>query len=824
LPLLTRRLGVYELVAPLATGGMAELFIAKTTGVSGFEKQVALKVIHPNYSSDPDFVRMLVDEAKLAVQLQHANIVQTYDLGQVDGQYYIAMELIDAVDLYKVLKTSSERGLDFPIDVASHITSEVATGLDYAHRKNDPHGRPLMIVHRDVSPQNVLVSLEGEVKIVDFGIAKAALRGQQTQAGVIKGKYFYMSPEQAWGEKIDARTDVFSTGILLHEMLVGEMLYLEEDIDRLLKLVRAADIQAPSRKRPDVPPELDAIVMKALAKRPEDRYQTGADLSTALTRFLRTQFPDFGRVRVARFLREVVEAEPSRADITLPPAAREDFGDENSLIFDLKSQRRVSAEEAHDHSARRREDETRGIDSPRISAKTDRSARSDYDDGGATEYDHKPVIDLRDRGTDPDPVGARLPPGVRAPKPSAPPDFGVVGDDAEPTEFAGARRGAKRSGPYEEESTSQRPRPQPPSGLAARPGVSPIPPPPRVPSGPAPELPSTRQRRPSLAPGPSPIAQRRGAQPPPPPSSRGMMGLGVSETTPRSALARSGSAMEARPTGGDGHAASEGERGLPPGSGYSPSQAQAPNHPPSSPSAYDAQRRSSHGGAGAPGEVPGTGETPLIDWSAAPTVTPSAAAPYAPRTGDYDALASVRTHSPDLRRRKLLLVAGGLLATSLVVLIIALVWPDGPSRGSIEIVSSPSGATVRIDGTVLSKLTPIRISDVDVRQPHHLAVTLRGYDTWESDAKFDGGEREIRLQAALISAVGTLDITTSPAGAEAIVNGRISGTTPTKVGDLPPNEDVTLELRLRGYKVVYKTLQWSGKRALSVSIPLEKAR
>ena len=226
---------------------MAELFVAKTAGVSGFEKQVALKVIHPNFSSDPEFVRMLVDEAKLAVQLQHANIVQTYDLGQVDGQYYIAMELIDGADLYKVLKTASEKGVDFPIDVAVHIASEAATGLDYAHRKtirSAVRSRSSIATSRR---KNVLVSREGEVKIVDFGIAKAALRGQHTQAGVIKGKYFYMSPEQAWGDKIDARTDVFSTGILLYEMLVGEMLYLEDDLDTLLKMVRAADIAPPSR-------------------------------------------------------------------------------------------------------------------------------------------------------------------------------------------------------------------------------------------------------------------------------------------------------------------------------------------------------------------------------------------------------------------------------------------------------------------------------------------------------------------------------------------------------------------------------------------------
>lgn len=177
-----------------------------------------------------------------------------------------------------------------------------------------------------------------------------------------------------------------------------------------------------------------------------------------------------------------------------------------------------------------------------------------------------------------------------------------------------------------------------------------------------------------------------------------------------------------------------------------------------------------------------------------------------------------------LKHRKLFLLAGLFLGAALVVLVAALAWPEAPTRGAIDVVSSPGGATVRIDGTVLSKLTPTHITDVDTRQPHRLAVSLRGYDTWESPAKFDPGTRNLQLQAVLIPAVGTLTVTTTPPGAETIVNGRISGTTPAKVGDLPPNEDVTLELRLRGYKVVYRTLSWSGKRALSLNVALEKAR
>ncbi|MEO6950906.1 MAG: protein kinase [Polyangia bacterium] len=759
-----RRLGGYRIIAPLATGGMAELFIAKTAGVSGFEKQVALKVIHPNYSSDPDFVKMLVDEAKLAVQLQHANIVQTYDLGQVDGQYYIAMELIDGADLYKILKTSSEREHDFPIDVAAYITAEVASGLDYAHRKNDPMGRPLQIVHRDVSPQNVLVSREGEVKIVDFGIAKAALRGQHTQAGVIKGKYFYMSPEQSWGEKIDARTDVFSTGILLHEMLCGEMLYLEEDLDKLLKLVRAADIKPPSRKRADVPPELDAIVLKALAKRPADRYQTAADLATALTRFLRTRYPEAGRGRVAKFVRNVLEEEePSHVDIAVPPPRPEDFSHEHSLIFrltDLELDASRDTSENMPGDLRHADEETRGVAQPILN-----TSHGDYEDGGATEFDPSPQLGPR--------------------KPNLGPDFGQVGDDAEPTEFAGRKLPALPAvagftGPDDEFTDSESTRQRPSMPL---PAARPVPPPARPPASPRRSLPPLAT--PSRTPRPA------------------MGGLGVSRSTPHS--------MNEPPPRADAAVDERLARDL----------AARPQQPMSglgggTPTPITPQPVIGFGGG------PTTGEQPLVDWSAAATVTPPLAAPY-PRGPELEGGSGL--HRPaDLQRRKLLIVAGLALVCLIVVLAGVFLWPEGPARGTAEVVSFPAGATVRVDGTVLPKSTPIRINDLDVKQPHHLSVSLRGYDTWESDVSFKDAERDVRLQAILAPAVGTIQISTVPSGAEAIVNQRIAGTTPTKVGDLPPNEDVTVELRLRGYKIVYETVPWKGKRALTISVPLEKAR
>ena len=187
-----RQFGPYRLVHQIATGGMAEVYLAKTRGVAGFEKFVALKMIHPNFSADEHFIQMLVDEAKISVQLQHVNIAQTFDLGRVGETFYLTMEYVDGCDLYKILRKASELDVSMPIESAVFVAKEVCAGLDYAHRKRDESGSPLGIIHRDISPQNILISSSGEVKIVDFGIAKASMRARQTAAGVIKGKYYYM--------------------------------------------------------------------------------------------------------------------------------------------------------------------------------------------------------------------------------------------------------------------------------------------------------------------------------------------------------------------------------------------------------------------------------------------------------------------------------------------------------------------------------------------------------------------------------------------------------------------------------------------------------
>ncbi|MCB9635235.1 MAG: serine/threonine protein kinase [Sandaracinus sp.] len=310
---LPRPFGPYTLLRRLAVGGMAEVYVAKTRGLGGFEKLVGIKVIHPRYSEDEHFVQMLVEEAKLSVLLTHVNIAQTFDLGCIDDTYFIVMELVEGADAYKLLQRAHEHRTPMPIDVCTYVAAEMCNGLDYAHRKKDVSGQPLHIVHRDISPQNVLLSFAGEVKIVDFGIAKAAMRSGQTEVGVIKGKYYYMSPEQAWADPIDSRSDVFSTGIVLHELLTGRMLYQEENLPRLLDRVRKADIAPPSRVRPEVPPELDAIVMKALAKHAADRYATAHDLSQALSQFLFRLNPTFTPARVAGLMAQLFPKELTQA-------------------------------------------------------------------------------------------------------------------------------------------------------------------------------------------------------------------------------------------------------------------------------------------------------------------------------------------------------------------------------------------------------------------------------------------------------------------------------------------------------------------------------
>ncbi|MCA9675197.1 MAG: serine/threonine protein kinase, partial [Myxococcales bacterium] len=304
--------GKYYLLERINVGGMAEVFRAKSFGVEGFERLVAVKRILPNIAEDRDFIKMFIDEAKIAVQLNHANIAQIFDLGVVDNAYYIALEHIHGRDLRAIFDRCRNQGEPMSIAQACFVVMKVCEGLDYAHNKRDQSGKEIGLVHRDVSPQNVLVSFEGEVKLIDFGIAKAADKSSKTQAGILKGKFGYMSPEQVRGLPIDRRSDIFSCGIVLYELLTGERLFVGESDFSTLEKVRNVEILPPSTYNRKIPDELERIVLKALAKDVEERYQNAIDLHDELQAFVYTASEFYSRKDLAAwakktFAREIEE-------------------------------------------------------------------------------------------------------------------------------------------------------------------------------------------------------------------------------------------------------------------------------------------------------------------------------------------------------------------------------------------------------------------------------------------------------------------------------------------------------------------------------------
>jgi serine/threonine protein kinase len=298
--------GSYSLLERVATGGMAEVFRAKRKGVEGFEKVVAVKRILPHLSSNKDFVDMFIEEAKMVASLSHPNIVQIFDLGRIDETYYIAMEFVEGKDLRTILTRARNRSTLPAVDLAALIAARVSAALEYAHRHRDSNGQELRIVHRDVSPQNILVSDEGEVKLVDFGIAKAATKASHTDSGSLRGKLLYMSPEQAWGKPLDKRSDLFALGAVFFEILTGHLLFSASSEMSVLERVREARFVPPSSLNPAVPIELEAVVMRLLNKNPLERYQDASEVLLDLDSYLRRR-PAVGSGDLSRFVKRLFE-------------------------------------------------------------------------------------------------------------------------------------------------------------------------------------------------------------------------------------------------------------------------------------------------------------------------------------------------------------------------------------------------------------------------------------------------------------------------------------------------------------------------------------
>ncbi len=314
---LSGALGEYELLERISNGGMAEVFRARLHGAAGLERICAIKRILPEVAGDSRFVAMFVDEAKIAAQLHHPNIAQTFDLGISNGEYFIAMEYIDGVDVRTLVKRCREIGAPIPRRHACRIVAEVCAALSYAHSKRDDAERSMNVVHRDVSPPNVLLSRCGEVKLIDFGVAKATKRRARTATGYLKGKTAYLAPEQVLGLAADHRADIFAAGVLLWELLANDRLFQGATDLAVLEQIRRCDHALPSKRNPSVPAELDQIVAKALARDPDDRYQDAGELQDRLREYVRCSGEYSTARHLATWTARVMSAGP--ADDFAPP-------------------------------------------------------------------------------------------------------------------------------------------------------------------------------------------------------------------------------------------------------------------------------------------------------------------------------------------------------------------------------------------------------------------------------------------------------------------------------------------------------------------------
>lgn len=293
----------YRIIDRVAAGGMAEVFRGVAESLQGFKKNIAIKRILPSLTKNKKFVAMFLDEARLSLSLQHTNIVQVFDIGRADDTYFIVMEYVDGVDLKGIVEWRRKIGKRISIAQSLYIMMEVCKGLAYAHELTNPDtGRPVGIVHRDISPPNILISKQGEVKVVDFGLAKASSQVENTDPGVVKGKMSYLSPEAAMGKEVDHRSDIFATGIILYELLTGKRLFFGETDYQTVELIRKAKIPPIRAQNPDVETELEDIVRKSLARRLEDRFQSATDLQDALAQYMFSR----GLKVIARDIAELV--------------------------------------------------------------------------------------------------------------------------------------------------------------------------------------------------------------------------------------------------------------------------------------------------------------------------------------------------------------------------------------------------------------------------------------------------------------------------------------------------------------------------------------
>jgi serine/threonine protein kinase len=328
-PFKPTRFGRYTLLRPLSTGGMGEVFLARLEGAQGFEKLCVIKKILPHLAKDSDFVGRFVDEARILVKLSHGNIAQVLDMGLHDGAPYIALEFIDGKDLRRVVARARERSLQLPLSFTLYVATRLLDALAYAHRKKGDDGKELNLVHRDISPQNILISYEGEVKVIDFGLAKSTMSATRTHPSIVLGKFFYMSPEQARHQKVDRRSDLYAVGLCLYELIAGQGPFEGVNPGELMATVANPQLAPLQQVEPLCPPALSDVVMKALAADPTVRFQTAEELRGRLLTVLLEIDPSAGPETATRFMTEAFATE---------------YQGERKMLADLQAQARELGE------------------------------------------------------------------------------------------------------------------------------------------------------------------------------------------------------------------------------------------------------------------------------------------------------------------------------------------------------------------------------------------------------------------------------------------------------------------------------------------------
>ncbi|MCA9666877.1 MAG: serine/threonine protein kinase [Myxococcales bacterium] len=327
----------YRVLRRIGEGGMAEVYSAEMQCQPGYSKRVAVKRVLPHLARNRRFMTMFLDEARLGLLLSHCNIVNVFDVGRADDAYFIVMEYVNGVNLKEVWELFDQRNALMPLEVACAIAVEICRGLDYAHTLTDTQGNPLGVVHHDVNPANVLLSVNGEVKLVDFGLSEAALHAQKVDPDILRGKFGYVSPEAALGMRSDARSDLFAVAIMLYELATGQRLFYGKDDIESLQLARAAQVPSPRAANPYVPASLERVLLKALARDPDDRFQTARSFGLALTEVLF----EMGRPVSAFRIGDVVDVVRSH---------RREHASERAAFIEMMIEEELMRFESLDHS------------------------------------------------------------------------------------------------------------------------------------------------------------------------------------------------------------------------------------------------------------------------------------------------------------------------------------------------------------------------------------------------------------------------------------------------------------------------------------------